>query len=35
MEFVHDGDTIFVGGFGQCVPFAIGHEIESGRADAG
>lgn len=27
MEFVHDGDTIFVGGFGQCVPFAIGHEI--------
>jgi glutaconate CoA-transferase subunit A len=24
---VHDGDTIFVGGFGQCVPFATAHEI--------
>jgi len=24
---VRDGDTIFVGGFGQCVPFAIAHEI--------
>ena len=22
-----DGDTVFVGGFGQCVPFAIAHEI--------
>src|SRR3954469_25701856 len=27
MEFVHDGDTIFVGGVGQYLPFAIGHEI--------
>ena len=24
---VGDGDTIFVGGFGQCVPFASAHEI--------
>jgi glutaconate CoA-transferase subunit A len=24
---LHDGDTVFVGGFGQCIPFAIGHEI--------
>lgn len=24
---VRDGDTVFVGGFGQCIPFAIGHEI--------
>jgi glutaconate CoA-transferase subunit A len=24
---VHDRDTVFVGGFGQCIPFAIGHEI--------
>ena len=26
-ENVHDGDTVFVGGFGQGIPFAIGHEI--------
>ena len=24
---VRDGDTVFVGGFGQCIPFAIGHEL--------
>ncbi len=24
---VADGDIVFVGGFGQCIPFAIGHEI--------
>ncbi len=24
---IHDGDTVFVGGFGQCIPFAIAHEI--------
>jgi len=24
---VADGDTVFVGGFGQCIPFAAGHEI--------
>lgn len=24
---VRDGDLLFVGGFGQCVPFAIAHEI--------
>ena len=24
---IPDGATIFVGGFGQCIPFAIGHEI--------
>jgi glutaconate CoA-transferase subunit A len=24
---IRDGDTVFVGGFGQCVPFAIAHEI--------
>ena len=24
---VHDGDTVFVGGFGQCIPFAIAHEM--------
>jgi glutaconate CoA-transferase subunit A len=24
---VHAGDTIFVGGFGQCIPFAAAHEI--------
>jgi glutaconate CoA-transferase, subunit A len=24
---VPDGSTIFVGGFGQCIPFAIAHEI--------
>jgi glutaconate CoA-transferase subunit A len=26
-EHVGDGDTVFVGGFGQCIPFAIAHEI--------
>lgn len=26
-RFVHDGDTVFVGGFGQCIPFATAHEI--------
>lgn len=26
-ENVHDGDVVFVGGFGQCIPFAIAHEI--------
>lgn len=26
-DSVRDGDTVFVGGFGQCVPFAIAHEI--------
>jgi glutaconate CoA-transferase subunit A len=31
-ESVHDGDTLFVGGFGQGVPFASGHElIRQGR----
>lgn len=30
---VHDGDTIFVGGFGHLVPFAAAHEIlRAGRA---
>jgi glutaconate CoA-transferase subunit A len=24
---ISSGDTIFVGGFGHCVPFALGHEI--------
>ncbi|MFC7399289.1 CoA transferase subunit A [Chelatococcus sp. GCM10030263] len=24
---VHAGDTVFVGGFGQCIPFAAAHEI--------
>jgi glutaconate CoA-transferase subunit A len=24
---VQDGDTVFVGGFGQCIPFATAHEI--------
>jgi glutaconate CoA-transferase subunit A len=24
---VQDGDTLFVGGFGQCIPFAIAHEL--------
>jgi glutaconate CoA-transferase subunit A len=24
---VRDGDTVFVGGFGQCIPFAIAHEL--------
>lgn len=23
---VKDGDTVFIGGFGQCIPFAIAHE---------
>lgn len=26
-EHIRDGDLVFVGGFGQCVPFAIAHEI--------
>ena len=26
-EHVRDGDCVFVGGFGQCIPFAIAHEI--------
>jgi glutaconate CoA-transferase, subunit A len=26
-ELVHDGDTVFVGGFGQGIPFAAGHEM--------
>jgi glutaconate CoA-transferase subunit A len=31
---VHDGDTVFVGGFGQCIPFACAHEIvRQGRRD--
>jgi glutaconate CoA-transferase subunit A len=31
---LHDGNTVFVGGFGQCIPFAIGHEIvRQGRKD--
>jgi glutaconate CoA-transferase subunit A len=30
-ENIRDGDTIFVGGFGQCVPFAIAHEIARQR----
>jgi glutaconate CoA-transferase, subunit A len=31
---LRDGDTVFVGGFGQCIPFAIGHEIvRQGRKD--
>jgi glutaconate CoA-transferase subunit A len=30
-ENVRDGDTVFVGGFGQCVPFAIAHEIARQR----
>lgn len=24
---IADGDVVFVGGFGQCIPFAVGHEI--------
>jgi glutaconate CoA-transferase subunit A len=24
---IHDGDIVFVGGFGQCIPFATAHEI--------
>lgn len=31
---IADGDTVFVGGFGQCVPFAVAHEIiRQGRRD--
>jgi glutaconate CoA-transferase, subunit A len=31
---VRDGDTVFVGGFGQCIPFASAHEIvRQGRRD--
>ena len=26
-EYVHDGDTVFIGGFGHAVPFAAGHEL--------
>ncbi|HAA92739.1 MAG TPA: 3-oxoadipate--succinyl-CoA transferase subunit A [Rhodospirillaceae bacterium] len=26
-EHIRDGDTVFVGGFGHCVPFALGFEI--------
>jgi glutaconate CoA-transferase subunit A len=31
-ENIRDGDVIFVGGFGQCVPFAIAHEIVRQRS---
>ena len=27
LSVVHDGDVVFLGGFGQCVPFAAGHEL--------
>ena len=31
---VRDGDTVFVGGFGQCIPYAAAHEIvRQGRKD--
>jgi glutaconate CoA-transferase, subunit A len=31
---VRDGDTVFVGGFGQCIPFASAHEVvRQGRRD--
>ena len=31
---VDDGDTVFVGGFGQCIPFASAHElVRQGRRD--
>jgi glutaconate CoA-transferase, subunit A len=31
---IRDGDTVFVGGFGQCIPFATAHEIvRQGRKD--
>lgn len=31
---IHDGDTVFVGGFGQCIPFATAQEIvRQGRKD--
>lgn len=26
-EYIKNGDTIFIGGFGHCVPFSLGHEI--------
>lgn len=33
-EHIKDGDTIFVGGFGHCVPFALGFEIiRQGKKD--
>lgn len=33
-EHVHDGDTVFLGGFGHAVPFALGHElIRAGKRD--
>ena len=33
-EHISDGDTVFVGGFGHCVPFALGFEIiRQGRKD--
>lgn len=33
-EFVDDGDTVFLGGFGHAVPFALGHElIRAGKRD--
>jgi len=31
---VPDGSTVFVGGFGQCIPFAIAHEIARQRKTA-
>jgi glutaconate CoA-transferase, subunit A len=31
---VRDGATVFVGGFGQCIPFAIAHEIVRQRKSA-
>jgi len=30
-RYVPDGATVFVGGFGQCIPFAIAHEIARQR----
>ena len=33
-EYVADGDTVFLGGFGHAVPFALGHElIRAGKRD--
>ena len=33
-RYVHDGNTVFVGGFGQCIPFACAHEVvRQGRRD--
>jgi glutaconate CoA-transferase, subunit A len=33
-RYVGDGDTVFVGGFGQCIPFACAHElVRQGRRD--